>query len=44
MPTGVGKTEVALEIMARARIATLVVAPVRDLMHQWHRRIIRSLG
>ena len=27
-----------------ARVATLVVAPVRDLMHQWHRRIHRSLG
>jgi superfamily II DNA or RNA helicase len=44
MPTGAGKTEVALAIMARARVATLVVAPVRDLMHQWHRRIFRSLG
>ncbi|MGB7160903.1 MAG: DEAD/DEAH box helicase family protein [Tepidisphaeraceae bacterium] len=44
MPTGTGKTEVALAAMARARVATLVVAPVRDLMHQWHRRILRGLG
>jgi superfamily II DNA or RNA helicase len=44
MPTGTGKTEVALAAMARMRVATLVVAPVRDLMHQWHRRILRSLG
>jgi superfamily II DNA or RNA helicase len=44
MPTGTGKTEVALAAMAQVRIATLVVAPVRDLMHQWHRRILRSLG
>lgn len=44
MPTGTGKTEVALAAMARTRIATLVVAPVRDLMHQWHRRILRALG
>src|SRR5206468_5790752 len=44
MPTGTGKTEVALAAMARSRVATLVVAPVRDLMHQWHRRILRSLG
>ena len=44
MPTGTGKTEVALAAMARTRVATLVVAPVRDLMHQWHRRILRSLG
>lgn len=44
MPTGAGKTEVALAIMAAARVATLVVAPVRDLMHQWHRRILRAFG
>lgn len=44
MPTGTGKTEVALAAMAGARIATLIVAPVRDLMHQWHRRIFRGLG
>lgn len=44
MPTGTGKTEVALAVMTRTRVATLVVAPVRDLMHQWHRRILRSLG
>jgi len=36
MPTGTGKTEVALEAMAGIRMATLVVAPVRDLMYQWH--------
>jgi superfamily II DNA or RNA helicase len=44
MPTGTGKTEVALAAMAGARISTLIVAPVRDLMHQWHRRILRGLG
>jgi superfamily II DNA or RNA helicase len=44
MPTGTGKTEVALAAMERMRVATLVIAPVRDLMHQWHRRILRSLG
>ncbi len=44
MPTGTGKTEVALAAMTRTKIATLIVAPVRDLMHQWHRRIHRSLG
>jgi len=44
MPTGTGKTEVALAIMARTRIATLIVAPVRDLMYQWHRRILSALG
>jgi superfamily II DNA or RNA helicase len=34
MPTGTGKTEVALAAMARAKIASLIVAPVRDLMYQ----------
>ncbi|HUY31907.1 MAG TPA: DEAD/DEAH box helicase family protein [Pirellulales bacterium] len=44
MPTGTGKTEVALTIMREAAVATLVVAPVRDLMYQWHRRILAGLG
>jgi superfamily II DNA or RNA helicase len=44
MPTGTGKTEVALAAMANAKLSTLVVAPVRDLMHQWHQRILRRLG
>lgn len=44
MPTGTGKTEVALAIMRRQAISTLIVAPVRDLMYQWHRRIRESLG
>ncbi|NQU22284.1 MAG: DEAD/DEAH box helicase [Candidatus Nealsonbacteria bacterium] len=44
MPTGTGKTEVALQIMAQTRVSTLVVAPVRDLMYQWHRRILAGLG
>jgi len=42
MPTGTGKTEVALAAMARLKVATLVVAPVRDLMYQWHRRILAA--
>jgi len=44
MPTGTGKTEVALAAMAQTKTATLVVAPIRDLMYQWHRRILRGLG
>jgi superfamily II DNA or RNA helicase len=44
MPTGTGKTEVALAAMSRTRVSTLIVAPVRDLMHQWHQRILRKLG
>ncbi len=44
MPTGTGKTEVALAIMARTVVPTLVVCPIRDLMYQWHRRIFKTLG
>jgi superfamily II DNA or RNA helicase len=44
MPTGTGKTEVALAIMGETTVSTLVVAPVRDLMYQWHRRILQGLG
>ncbi len=44
MPTGTGKTEVALAIMRQTAVSTLVVAPVRDLMYQWHRRILHGLG
>jgi superfamily II DNA or RNA helicase len=44
MPTGAGKTEIALAAMRETSLATLVVAPIRDLMYQWHRRILRGLG
>ena len=44
MPTGTGKTEVAFATMAETQVATLVVAPVRDLMYQWHRRILTTFG
>jgi superfamily II DNA or RNA helicase len=44
MPTGTGKTEIALAAMAKMATATLVVAPVRDLMYQWHRRILKAFG
>ncbi len=44
MPTGTGKTEVALTILCDLAVSTLVVSPVRDLMYQWHRRIAERLG
>ena len=44
MPTGTGKTEVALHLLAQTRCSTLIVSPVRDLMYQWHRRIQDGLG
>ncbi len=44
MPTGTGKTEVALHLLAQTNCSTLIVSPVRDLMYQWHRRILLALG
>ncbi len=43
-PTGTGKTEIALWIIARHRVSALIVAPLRDLMYQWQRRIREGLG
>jgi superfamily II DNA or RNA helicase len=42
-PTGTGKTEIALSVIARHAAPTLVVAPLRDLMYQWQRRIRKGL-
>jgi superfamily II DNA or RNA helicase len=44
MPTGTGKTEVALAVMRDLALPVLVVSPVRDLMYQWHRRILAAFG
>lgn len=44
MPTGTGKTVVAIELMLRLRCSTLVVVPVRDLMYQWHSKILEATG
>lgn len=44
MPTGTGKTVVALAIAQQLGVSCLVVAPIRDLMYQWQRRIHEYLG
>lgn len=44
MPTGTGKTVVAIEIMIRCSMATLIVVPVRDLMYQWHSKLLDATG
>lgn len=44
MPTGTGKTEVALHLLTQTNCSALIVCPVRDLMYQWHRRILLALG
>ncbi|MGQ0570318.1 MAG: DEAD/DEAH box helicase family protein [Armatimonadota bacterium] len=43
-PTGTGKTEIALAVIARHLVSALIVVPLRDLMYQWQRRIRHALG
>ena len=44
MPTGTGKTFVALKAMARLSMPTLVVVPTLDLQAQWSERVEEGLG
>jgi superfamily II DNA or RNA helicase len=44
MPTGTGKTIVAIEVIIRRQASALVVVPVRELMYQWHTRILQATG
>ena len=39
LPTGVGKTFVAIRAIQGADCSTLVVAPTIDLLHQWYARL-----
>ena len=44
MPTGTGKTVVAIELILQLRQSTLIVVPVRDLMYQWHNKLREATG
>jgi superfamily II DNA or RNA helicase len=44
LPTGSGKTIVALHAIAQSKTSTLVVCPTLDLMHQWYDRIIDAFS
>lgn len=39
LPTGAGKTFVALQAMAQTGTSTLVIVPTIDLLHQWYARL-----
>ncbi len=39
LPTGAGKTVIAVEAMARLNTSTVVVVPTLDLVEQWRRRL-----
>ena len=44
LPTGAGKTQVALKIISLLRVPTLIVVPTIDLINQWREKIIKYLG
>ena len=44
LPTGAGKTFVALQAIAAVKRSALVVAPTIDLMNQWYSLLVDSFG
>jgi len=42
LPTGAGKTVVALEAISATSRPTLIVAPTLDLLSQWHKRLTEA--
>lgn len=44
LPTGAGKTFVALRAIAACAVSTLVVVPTLDLLHQWYACLTDAFG
>jgi superfamily II DNA or RNA helicase len=44
LPTGAGKTFLALRAIAHSAVSTLVVVPTLDLLHQWYARLENAFG
>ncbi|MFC7074702.1 DEAD/DEAH box helicase family protein [Halovenus rubra] len=44
LPTGSGKTFLAVQAIADAGVSTLVVVPTIDLMNQWHATLTNAFG
>ena len=44
LPTGAGKTFVAIQAIYRVQRSTLIVAPTIDLLHQWYARLAHAFG
>ena len=42
LPTGAGKTFVALQAIYRVKRSALVIAPTIDLLHQWYARLVNA--
>lgn len=44
LPTGAGKTFLALRAIAKCSVGSLVVVPTLDLLHQWYARLENVFG
>ncbi|MBI1882047.1 MAG: DEAD/DEAH box helicase, partial [Chloroflexi bacterium] len=44
LPTGAGKTFLALQVIAATAVSTLVVVPTLDLLHQWYACLENAFG
>ena len=44
LPTGAGKTFVALRAIAETAVSTLIIVPTIDLLHQWYARLENAFG
>src|SRR5574341_555226 len=44
LPTGAGKTFVAIQAIARSACSTAIIVPTIDLLHQWYARLVNSFG
>jgi superfamily II DNA or RNA helicase len=42
LPTGAGKTFVAIQAIHQIQRSTLVIAPTIDLLHQWYARLVNA--
>lgn len=44
LPTGAGKTVLALQAIVQTNVSTLIVVPTIDLLHQWYARLENAFG
>ncbi|WP_252901567.1 DEAD/DEAH box helicase family protein [Vulcanisaeta sp. JCM 14467] len=44
VPTGGGKTFIALKALASVRVPTIILVITEELMNQWYERIMKNLG
>jgi len=44
LPTGAGKTVLALRAIIETQVSTLIVVPTIDLLHQWYARLENAFG